>query len=240
MWRAVGLQPSRQGEESRGDGSEQGGSCGYFPGRSSRLHAPKRASLHDARRHPESDARVRWVQQHRGACNECGYHAQVIRGGTVCVLGVGQTRGETPWTAVLTQQALAAGYPATLPPNLSMVLGWLPRAKASRSNSSSHALSRRSEPSRQCCPSPRSRYFFSSTKGTQATVAYLLGPGGRAAQGHLLPDRAQPRELSASEAHAGYVAEVRYWSGAPRRSCRARRADRAVRPDGCRGRHVLD
>jgi hypothetical protein len=27
----------------------------------------------------------------------------------VCVLGVGQTRGETPWTAVLTQQALAAG-----------------------------------------------------------------------------------------------------------------------------------
>src|SRR5205823_7834267 len=36
-----------------------------------------------------------------------------------CVLGVAAARAETPWTATLTQQALTAGYPATLPPNVS-------------------------------------------------------------------------------------------------------------------------
>ncbi len=131
----------------------------------------------------------------------------------VCVLGVGQTRGETPWTAVLTQQALAAGYPATLPPNLSMVLGLATQGKSVQVRQLVTRAEQKVRTFNVSVAHHRDLVIFLVDEGTQATVAYLLGPGGRLRKAVSYQIGAQPRELSASEAHAGYVAEVRYWSG---------------------------
>src|SRR5882762_8636533 len=130
MWRAVGLQPQPPGRGGARRWSEQGGSCGLLSRAVVTVHAPKRASLHDARRHPESDARVRWVSSTEELVMSAGIMLRSFAAVLVCVLGVGQTRGETAWTAVLTQQALAAGYPGTLPPNLSIVLGFATQLKS--------------------------------------------------------------------------------------------------------------
>jgi hypothetical protein len=131
----------------------------------------------------------------------------------VCVLGVGQTRGETPWTAVLTQQALAAGYPATLPPNLSMVLGLATQGKSVQVKQLVTRAEQKVRTFNVSVAHHRDLVIFFVDEGTQATVAYLLGPGGRLRKAVAYQIGARPRELSASEAHAGYVAEVRYWSG---------------------------
>ena len=131
----------------------------------------------------------------------------------VCVLGVGQTRGETPWTAVLTQQALAAGYPATLPPNLSMVLGLATQGKSVKVKQLVTRAEQKVRTFNVSVAHHRDLVILFVDEGTQATVAYLLGPGGRLRKAVSYQIGAQPRELSASEAHAGYVAEVRYWSG---------------------------
>ena len=131
----------------------------------------------------------------------------------VCVLGVGQTRGETPWTAVLTQQALAAGYPATLPPNLSMVLGLATQGKSVQVKQLVTRAEQKVRTFNVSVAHHRDLVIFLVDEGTQATVAYLLGPGGKLRKAVSYQIGAQPRELSASEAHAGYVAEVRYWSG---------------------------
>lgn len=131
----------------------------------------------------------------------------------VCVLGVGQTRGETPWTAVLTQQALAAGYPATLPPNLSMVLGLATQGKSVQVRQLVTRAEQKVRTFNVSVAHHRDLVIFLVDEGTQATVAYLLGPGSRLRKAVSYQIGAQPRELSASEAHAGYVAEVRYWSG---------------------------
>ena len=131
----------------------------------------------------------------------------------VCVLGVGQTRGETPWAAVLTQQALAAGYPATLPPNLSMVLGLATQGKSVQVRQLVTRAEQKVRTFNVSVAHHRDLVIFLVDEGTQATVAYLLGPGGKLRKAVSYQIGAQPRELSASEAHAGYVAEVRYWSG---------------------------
>ena len=131
----------------------------------------------------------------------------------VCVLGVGQTRGETPWTDVLTQQAVAAGYPATLPPNLSMVLGLATQGKSVKVKQLVTRAEQKVRTFNVSVTHHRDLVIFFVDEGTQATVAYLLGPGGRLRKAVAYQIGAQPRELSASEAHAGYVAEVRYWSG---------------------------
>jgi len=131
----------------------------------------------------------------------------------VCVLGVGQTRGETPWTAVLTQQALAAGYPATLPPNLSMVLGLAAQGKSVQVKQLVTRAEQKVRTFNVSVAHHRDLVIFLVDEGTQATVAYLLGPGGKLRKAVSYQIGAQPRELSASEAHGGYVAEVRYWSG---------------------------
>lgn len=131
----------------------------------------------------------------------------------VCVLGVGQTRGETPWTDVLTQQALAAGHPGTLPPNLSMVLGLATQGKSVQVRQLVTRAEQKVRTFNVSVAHHRDLVIFFVDEGTQATVAYLLGPGGRLRKAVSYQIGAQPRELSASEAHAGYVAEVRYWSG---------------------------
>jgi len=134
----------------------------------------------------------------------------------VCVLGAGQARAETPWTDVLTQQALAAGYPATLPPNLSMVLGLATQGKSVKVKQLVTRAEQKVRTFNVSVAHHRDLVILFVDEGTQATVAYLLGPGGRLRKAVSYQIGAQPRELSAAEAHAGYVAEVRYWSGRAR------------------------
>ena len=129
-----------------------------------------------------------------------------------CVLGVAAARAETPWTATLTQQALTAGYPATLPPNVSLVLGL---AAGGKSVPVKQLVTRAEQKVRTFNVSVahhRDLVIFSVDEGTQATVAYLLAPGGKLRKAISYQIGAEPRRLSASEARAGFAAEVRYWS----------------------------
>ncbi len=172
----------------------------------------------------------------------------------VCVLGVGQTRGETPWTAVLTQQALAAGYPATLPPNLSMVLGLAAQGKSVQVKQLVTRAEQKVRTFNVSVAHHRDLVIFLVDEGTQATVAYLLGPGGKLRRrpsptsSGRVASCARP-SLTRSGLSRGNCPLLRRtpvtWLkcatglAAPR-SCRARRIDRPVVPTAEGGRHVLD
>ena len=129
-----------------------------------------------------------------------------------CVLGGVPARGETPWTAALTQQALTAGYQATLPPNVSMVLGLGTQGKSVAVRQLVTRAEQKVRTFNVSVAHHRDLVIFSVDEGTQATVAYLLAPGGRLRKAVSYQIGAQARELSASEARAGFAAEVRYWS----------------------------
>jgi len=129
-----------------------------------------------------------------------------------CVLGGVPARGETPWTAALTQQALTAGYQATLPPNVSMVLGLGTQGKSVAVRQLVTRAEQKVRTFNVSVARHRDLVIFSVDEGTQATVAYLLAPGGRLRKAVSYQIGAQARELSASEARAGFAAEVHYWS----------------------------
>jgi hypothetical protein len=131
----------------------------------------------------------------------------------VCVFGVGQTRGETPWTAVLTQQALTAGHQATLSPNLSMVLGLASEPKSVAVRQLVTRAEQKVRTFNVSVAHHRDLVILYVDEGTQSTVAYLLAPGGRLRKAVSYQAGGPPRELSAAEAKVGFAAEVRYWSG---------------------------
>jgi hypothetical protein len=134
----------------------------------------------------------------------------------VCVLGVVPSRAETQWIAALTQQALNAGYQATLPPNVSLILGL---AAGGKSVPVKQLVTRAEQKVRTFNVSVahhRDLIIFSVDEATQATVAYLLAPGGKLRKAVSYQIGAEPRQLSAAEARAGFAAEVRYWSGRAR------------------------
>src|SRR3982074_102926 len=97
----------------------------------------------------------------------------------VCVLGVGQARGETPWTAVLTQQALTDGHQATLPPNVSTVLGLAAQGKSVEVRQLVPRAQKKGRSFNFRGAHPRDVVIFSVDEGTRATVPYLLAPGGK-------------------------------------------------------------
>jgi hypothetical protein len=134
----------------------------------------------------------------------------------VCVLGVGQTRGETPWTTVLTQQALTAGHPSTLPPNLSVVLGLAAQGKSIAVRQLVTRAEQKVRTFNVSVAHHRDLVIFSIDEGTQTTVAYLLAPGGKLRKAVSYQTGGPPRELSAAEAKVGFAGEVRYWSGRAR------------------------
>jgi hypothetical protein len=131
----------------------------------------------------------------------------------VCVLGVGQTRGETPWTAVLTQQALTAGHQATLSPNLSMVLGLASEPKSVAVRQLVTRAEQKVRTFNVSVAHHRDLVILYVDEGTQSTVAYLLAPGGKLRKAVSYQSGGPPRELSAAEATLGFAGEVRYWSG---------------------------
>jgi len=134
----------------------------------------------------------------------------------VCVLGVGPTRGETPWTAVLTQHALTAGHPSTLPPNLSVVLGLAAQGQSVEVRQLVTRAEQKVRTFNVVVAHHRDLVIFSVDEGTQATVAYLLAPGGKLRKAVSYQIGGAPRELSAAEAKVGFAGEVRYWSGRAR------------------------
>src|SRR3982074_1893665 len=134
----------------------------------------------------------------------------------VCVLGVGQARGETPWTAVLTQQALTDGHQSTLPPNVSTVLGLAAQGKSVEVKQLVTRAEQKVRTFNVSVAHHRDLVIFSVDEATQATVAYLLAPGGKLRKAVSYQIGAVPRQLSAAEARAGFAAEVRYWSGRAR------------------------
>ena len=134
----------------------------------------------------------------------------------VCVLGVGQTRGETPWTAVLTQQALTAGPQATLPPNLSMVLGLATEPKSVAVRQLVTRAEQKVRTFNVSVAHHRDLVILYVDDGTRTTVAYLLAPGGKLRKAVSYQIGGQPRELSAAEAKVGFAGEVRYWSARAR------------------------
>ena len=140
----------------------------------------------------------------------------------VCVLGVGQMRGETPWTTVLTQQALTAGHPSTLPPNLSVVLGLAAQGKSIEVRQLVTRAVQKVRTFNVSVAHHRDLVIFSVDEGTQTTVAYLLAPGGRLRKAVSYQTGGEPHELPATEARTGLAREVSFWSD--------RAAERAPRP----------
>jgi hypothetical protein len=131
----------------------------------------------------------------------------------VCVLGVVPARAETRWTDALTQQALSAGYQATLSPNLSMVLGLATEPKSVPVKQLVTRAEQKVRTFNVSVAHHRDLVILSVDEGTQTTVAYLLAPGGKLRKAVSYQFGAEPRQLSASEARPGFRAEVRYWSG---------------------------
>jgi hypothetical protein len=134
----------------------------------------------------------------------------------VCVLGVGQTRAETPWTAVLIEQALTGGHQATLPPNVSRVLGLAAQGKSIEVRQLVTRADKIVRTFNVSVARHRDLVIFSVNEGTQATVAYLLAPGGSLRKAVSYQTGGPPLELSAAEAKVGFAGEVRYWSGLAR------------------------
>jgi hypothetical protein len=134
----------------------------------------------------------------------------------VCVLGVGQTRAETPWTAVLIEQALTGGHQATLPPNVSRVLGLAAQGKSIEVRQLVTRADKIVRTFNVSVAHHRDLVIFSVDEGTRATVAYLLAPGGRLRKAVSYQTGGPPLELSAAEAKVGFAGEVRYWSGRAR------------------------
>jgi len=134
----------------------------------------------------------------------------------LCVLGVVPARAETPWIAALTQQALNAGYQATLPPNVSLVLGLAADGKSVPVKQLVTRAEQKVRTFNVSVAHHRDLVIFSVDEATQATVAYLLAPGGKLRKAVSYQIGAEPRQLSAAEARAGFAAEVHYWSGRAR------------------------
>jgi len=131
----------------------------------------------------------------------------------LCVLGVGQTHGETPWTAVLSQQALAAGHQATLSPNLSMVLGLATKPQSVAVRQLATRAEQKVHTFNVSVAHHQDLVILYADEGTRTTVAYLLAPGGRLRKAVSYQTGGPPQELSAAEAKVGFAGEVRYWSG---------------------------
>src|SRR5260370_8939357 len=126
-----------------------------------------------------------------------------------CVLGVVPARAETPWITALTQQALSAGYQATLPPNVSLVLGLAADGKSVPVKQLVTRAEQKVRTFNVSVAHHRDLIIFSVDEATQATVAYLLAPGGKLRKAVSYQIWAAPRHLSAAEARAGFPAEVR-------------------------------
>src|ERR1700730_5127405 len=133
-----------------------------------------------------------------------GIRLRSIAAELVCVLGVGQTRGETPWTAVLTQQALTAGPQATLPPNLSMVLGLHTEPKSVAVRQLVTRAEQQVRTFNVSVAHHRDLVILYVDDGTRTTVAYLLAPGGKLRKAVSYQIRGQPREAFAVAGEGGF------------------------------------
>src|SRR5205814_1484049 len=111
------------------------------------------------------------------------------------------------------QQALTAGYPATLPPNVSLVLGL---AAGGKSVPVKQLVTRAEQKVRTFNVSVahhRDMVIFSVDEGTRATVAYLLAPGGnlRRAARPSAPPAAEAPQRPPAEGGSLERSSLDYW-----------------------------
>lgn len=130
------------------------------------------------------------------------------------LLAAAAALAETSWTAVLTQQALTAGFPARVPPHVAMVLGLTPKGEgegvpvkqlASRADQQVHTYNVSES-------KPREVVLFSVDEKTQTTVVYLLSAAGKLRKAIFYQAGGEPHELPATAARTGLAREVRFWS----------------------------
>jgi hypothetical protein len=132
--------------------------------------------------------------------------------GSALTTGYAQKEAQKPasWTKRLTQQALASGYEAKLPPHVSMVLG-LAKGEAvpvkqlvSRAGQKVHTFN--------VSVADHRVVLFLNDEQAQSAVAYLLGPGGKLRTAVSYQAGGEPSELTGTEARSGLAREIRYWS----------------------------
>lgn len=130
----------------------------------------------------------------------------------VCLLAAAASLAETSWTSVLTQQALTAGFPSTVPPHVATVLGLTPKAESvpvkqlvSRADQQVHTFN-------VSVAKPRKVVIFAVDEKTQKTVVYLLSAAGKLRKAVSYQTGGEPHELPATEARTGLAREVRFWS----------------------------
>jgi hypothetical protein len=131
---------------------------------------------------------------------------------TICIAGMGPLRGDAAWTGALTQQALASGFQATLPPHVSVVLGLSSGAESVPVRQLMSRVADKVHTYNVSVANPRDVVLFLADERAQSMVAYLLAPGGKLRKAVSYHFGGEPHELTASEARPGLAREKRYWS----------------------------
>lgn len=140
----------------------------------------------------------------------------------VCLLAAAAALAQSPWVSVLTQQALTAGFPGTVPPHVAMVLGLTPKEEGvpvkqlvSHADQQVHTFN-------VSVAKPRKVVIFSVDEKAHNTVVYLLSAAGKLRKAVSYQSGGEPHELPATEARTGLASEVSFWSD--------RAAERAPKP----------
>jgi hypothetical protein len=129
------------------------------------------------------------------------------------MLFIGIACAAVPWTKVLTEQALQTGAHATLPPNVSGILGL---GDPGKSVEVRQLIARDGHEVRTFNVSVaqhRDLVIFKVDEKAATAVAYLLAPGGRLRSAVSYHTGGQPQPLQPDQARAGFAREVRFWSG---------------------------
>lgn len=118
----------------------------------------------------------------------------------------------TPWTKVLTQQALASGYDAKLPPNISLVLGLADKGESVPVRQLVGRVEQKVHTYNVSATNHDDLVLFLADEASQSFAAYRLTAGGKLRKAVTYQAGGQPQELMAEKAQRGLARERRYWS----------------------------
>lgn len=118
----------------------------------------------------------------------------------------------TPWTKVLTQQALARGYDAKLPPNISLVLGLADKGESVPVRQLVGRVEQKVHTYNVSAANHDDLVLFLADEASQSFAAYRLTAGGKLRKAVTYQAGGQPQELMAEKARLGLARERRYWS----------------------------
>ena len=128
------------------------------------------------------------------------------------VPGIGHAQKATPWTKPLTQQALASGYDAKLPPHISMVLGIAQNGESVLVRQLMGRVEQTVHTYNVSVANHADVVLFLADERAQSTAVYLLSAGGKLRKAVTYHAGGEPQELTADDARRGLARERSYWA----------------------------